>query len=223
MRWNMSTKKIILISIALLVAVAAVFVYATARKMFTPTEGARIAKYADPQKALLVIDVQTDYTGLDGRQPALFKNADGQINTINRLIDNASASGMKVVYIRQVFDNNFITRTFVGRTIEGLPGTEMDPRVKVINRNDFTKRFSDGFSNPKLGEFLVANHVDELYLVGLDGAYCVHKTAMGGLNRGYKVTVVKDAVMTQKDMAYVLKRYEKDGILTTTSREMVGR
>lgn len=219
----MSLKKILLISLALLVVVTAVFVYATARKMYTPTGGVKIAKYADPQKALLVIDVQKDYTGLDGRKPPLFKNVMGQISTINMLIDKATLSGMKVVYIRQVFDNNFITRRFVGRTVEGLPGTEMDPRIKVINQNDFTKKLSDGFSNPKLGEFLVANHVDELYLVGLDGAYCVYNTALGGRNRGYKVTVVKDAVMTQKDMADVLKRYEKDGILTTTSGEMAGR
>lgn len=216
----MSVKKIILISLALLVVVAAVLVYAAARKMYTPTEGAKIAKYAAPQKALLVVDVQEDYTGLNGRQPALFKNVTGQINTINRLIDKASESGIKVVYIRQVFCNNFITRHFVARTVEGLPGTEMDSRVKVINQNDFTKQISDGFSNPKLGEFLAANHVDELYLVGLDGAYCVYNTAMGGRNRGYKVTVVKDAIMSQKNMDDVLKRYEKDGIPTTTSKEM---
>jgi len=35
--------------------------------------------------------------------------------------------------------------------------------------------------------------------------------------------VVKDAIMTRKKMADVLKRYEKDGITTTTSWEMAGR
>ena len=219
----MSIKKIILISLVLLVVVAAVFLYAAARKIYTPTKGTRIGKYSDPQKALLVIDLQVDYIGLNGRQPPVYEHVDKQINTINSLIDKASESGMKVVYIRQVFDNNFLMRHLVGRTIEGVPGVEMDPRVKVINQNDFTKNISDAFSNPKLGEFLVANHVDELYLVGLDAAYCVYNTAMGGKNRGYKVTVVKDAIMTQKNMADVLKHYETHGILTTTSGEMLGR
>jgi len=68
----------------------------------------------------------------------------------------------------------------------------------VINGNDFTKRISDSFSNPQLDAFLIRNRVDELYLVGLDASYCVHKTALGALNRGYKVTVVDDAVLSRK-------------------------
>jgi len=92
----------------------------------------------------------------------VFKNAEAQIGTINRLINSASKSGMKVVYIRQVFDNNSFVRLFVGRTIDGMPGTELDSRIKVINQNDFTKKISDAFSNQRLEEFLIQNQVDEV-------------------------------------------------------------
>jgi len=54
-----------------------------------------------------------------------------------------------------------------------------------------------------------------------DAAYCVHKTALGALNRGYKVTVVDDALMTRKNLSDVLKQYEKDGIPTITSGKMI--
>lgn len=192
------------------------------QKIYVPTKGKKISTYANPQKALLVIDVQEDYTGAKGKQPIPFKNAAAQIAAINRLIDSVSKSGMKVAYIRQVFDNNFITRIFVGRTIDGLPGTELDSRIKIINRNDFTKKISDAFSNQRLEEFLIQNQVDEVYLVGLDAAYCVYYTALGALNRGYKVSVVKDAVMTRKNMDDVLKTYKKNGILLTTSSEIIG-
>ena len=218
----MSAKKTILLSLAVLTIIAAVFIFATAKKIFTPTTGEKISKYADPAKALLVIDVQEDYTGLKGKQPVPYKNAEIQIAIINRLIDKASKTGIKVVYIRHLYDNNLLTRLFIGRGIEGLPGTELDARINVINRNEFTKKLSDSFSNPQFEAFLIKNHVDELYLVGLDAAYCIYNTSMGALNRGYKVTVVDDAIMTQKNMPDILKRYEKDGIRTLSSRKMIG-
>lgn len=218
----MSAKKYVLITLVVVVAVIAVAVLSVAKKMYTPTQGKRIGSYINPRKALLVIDVQEDYTGLKGKQPVLFKNVEGQIAAINKLIDNASASGVKVAYIRQTFDDNFIVRFLIGRTIEGRKGVELDSRIKVINQNDFTKKMSDAFSSPQLDDFLIKNQVDEVYLVGLDAAYCVYSTALGALNRGYKVTVVKDAIMTRKNMSDVLKRYEKDGILLTSSKEIIG-
>lgn len=220
---KLSIKKIALTSIAALLIVCAIFVFVTARKIYTATEGTKINRYADPKKALLVIDVQEDYTGLNGKKSPLLKGVDNQVFNINRLIDAAAAAGMEVVYIRQIFDNNVLTRLFVGRTIDGLPGTELDSRIKMINQNDFTKKISDAFSNPRLGEFLIKKHVNEVYLVGLDAAYCVYYTALGAENRGYKVTIVKDAVMTCKNMNDILKQYEKDGILTVTSKEIIGR
>ena len=219
----MVTKKHILISLLVIVALAAAFVVIMAKKIYTPTQGTIISKYANPRKAILVIDVQEDFSGLKGKQPVPIKDAGGQIAVINRLIDYASGAGMEVVYIRQLFDDNFMMRNIVGRAIEGQPGADLDARIKVINRNDFTKKISDAFSNPGLDKFLIEHQVDDLYLVGLDAAYCVYYTALGAKNRGYKVTVVKDAVMTGKDMDDILKQYEKHGIATTTSKVIIGR
>lgn len=217
----MTVKKYVILAAVLVVALAVGGVIVTAKRLYTPTRGQQIGKYANPRKALLVIDVQEDYTGLKGKKPPLFKNVEGKIATINGLIDHASGSGVAVVYIRQIFDNNFITRLFPGRTIEGLPGTELDARIKMVNQNDFTKKISDAFSNPRLEEFLINNQVDEIYLVGLDAAYCVYNTAMGARNRGYKVSIVRDAVMTRKKLDDVLKLYERKGITLTSSGELV--
>jgi len=216
----MSIKKYITISLAAIVVILAMIVVAVMKKMFTPTEGAKIAAYANPQKALLVIDVQEDYTGLKGKQPSLYKNIEPQLAAINGLIDKASKSGARVIYIRQIFDDNVISRLLGGRTIEGKPGTELDSRISVVSRNDFTKKRSDAFSNPRLDDFLISNQVNEVYLVGLDAAYCVYNTARGALNRGYKVKVVKDAIMTRKNMSDILKRYEQENIPVTASSEI---
>ena len=208
-----------MITLAVLAAVAAILFFLGIRKIYTPTTGEKITEYDNPAKALLVIDVQEDYTGLNGRQAPLFKNVGAQIRIINSLIESSAGSGMHVVYIRQIFDNNFLTRKFIGRTLEGFPGTEMDGRIRVINNNDFTKRISDAFSNSELEAFLIRNQVDELYLVGLDAAYCVYYTALGAMNRGYKVTIVEDAVMTRKKMSDVLRLYKKHGIAVLSAEK----
>lgn len=209
-------KKISIIVIIVILAVGTLLFFEI-KKMYAPTTGTRIGSYVDPAKALLVIDVQDDYTGVSGRKEPIFKNVDSQIATINTLINNASSSGMQIVYIRHLFSNNFITRNMIGRSIEGLPGTELDARIKVVNANDFTKKISDAFSNPKLSEFLTAHHVNELFLTGLDGVYCVYNTALGGMNRGYHVTMVTDAIMSSKNMEEVLKLYKEKGVATITS------
>jgi nicotinamidase/pyrazinamidase len=218
----MSLMKKILITLAVVVIVAAAFVFFAAKKIFTPTTGARIAAYSEPAKALLVIDVQEDFTGLKGKQPVPYKNVESQITNINKLIEKASQSGIQVVYIRHLYDDNLLMRLLIGRDIEGTPGTAIDGRINVVNKNDFTKKISDSFSNPQLSEFLIKNRVDELYLVGLDAAYCVYNTAMGAKNRGYTVTVVDDAIMTQKDMKDVFKQYVKDGLPTVSSKSIMG-
>jgi nicotinamidase/pyrazinamidase len=217
----MALGKKILLSMAVIVVVAAISLFIIARKFLTPTTGPRIAAYTEPSKALLVIDVQEDFTGLKGKQPVPYKNSEDQIAAVNKLIGKASRSGFQVVYIRHLYSDNLISRLFIRRGIEGHPGTELDARIKAINANVFTKKISDAFSNPQLGEFLIAHQVNELYLTGLDGVYCVHKTAWGGMNRGYKVSVVTDAVMSQKNMTDVLKLYEKDGIVMTTSEKLL--
>jgi nicotinamidase-related amidase len=218
----MSLKKYALISLAIVVVFVAAAGFVVVKKIYTPTQGKKISAYPNPRKALLVIDVQEDYTGLKGKQPVLFSGVEDRIATINRLIDHASKSGMKVAYIRQLFDDNFIVRLLGGRTIEGQPGSDLDSRIRIVNQNDFTKKISDAFSNPRLDAFLVQNQVDELYLVGLDAAYCVYNTALGARNRGYKVTAISDAIMTRKDMNDVLRWYEKDGILLASSKEVIG-
>lgn len=213
----MSFFKKTLITLIIVFLVVVVFLLFEYKKMFTATTGPRISSYADPNEALIVIDVQDDYTGVSGRKEPIFKNVDNQIAKINKLIDKASASGMQVVYVRHLFSNNFITRNIIGRSIEGLPGTELDTRIKVVSANDFTKKKSDAFSNPKLSEFLTAHHVNKLYLTGLDGVYCVYKTTLGGMNRGYDVTVVNDAVISSKKMEDVLKLYKENSVATITS------
>jgi nicotinamidase-related amidase len=214
----MSLKIYALILLAVIAAFALSAVVMLIRSMFVATKGRKIATYPDPHKALVVLDLQEGYAGTNTRQPVTIPPATGMISTVNRLIDHAAASGMEIAYFRQVFGNNLIVRLHGGRKRGKVI---IDRRIKVINDNDFEKNRTDAFSNRQFEQLLIDRHVDELYLVGVDAAYCVYYTALGALNRGYKVAVVTDAVASRNTMAGVLERYRRKGIAVITSEKLI--
>jgi nicotinamidase/pyrazinamidase len=214
----MSFNVIALILLAALLALILAAVVMLVRSMFMATRGRKISSYPDPKKALVVLDLQEGYSGTNVRQPVTIPPATGLIATVNRLIDKAEATGMEVAYIRQVFSNNLFVRLHGGRR---LGRVIIDRRIKIINGNDFEKNRTDAFSNPQFEQVLIDRQVAELYLVGVDAAFCVYYTALGALNRGYKVTVVTDAVMSRNNMAGVLEKYRRKGIGVITSEKLL--
>jgi nicotinamidase-related amidase len=200
--------------ILVLAAIAGLTMY---RSMFVATRGTRIHAYHAPRKALLVLDLQEGYRGTNPRQPATAPAAGSLLDTVNRLIGMAAETGMEVCYVRQVFSNNFFVRMHGGRRVEKII---VDRRIVKINDNDFAKNRTDAFSNRDLEQFLMDRQVDELFLTGVDAAYCVYYTALGAINRGYRVTVVRDAVATRSDMTKVLERYAAKGIQVVSSKQL---
>ena len=214
---SIKTFLLILLLIITLLAVSA-FIFLI-RSMFIATKGKKISGYPDPKKALVILDIQEEYSGTESRPPVTGTPATGMIAVVNRLIDKAGTSGMEVAYIRQVFGSNLIVRLHGGRK---LGRVIVDRRIKVINSNDFEKNRTDAFSNRQFEQLLIDRHVDELYLVGVDAAYCVYYTALGALNRGYKVTVITDTVASRNSMTTVLERYRRKGIGVIISEQLTG-
>ncbi|MBI5075846.1 MAG: cysteine hydrolase [Nitrospirae bacterium] len=214
----MSIKFFAVMALVVIIAIALAAGLMMLRSMFMATRGRKIAAYPEPRKALVVLDIQEGYVGTTTRQPVTRPPTGGMLFIVNSLIDKAAESGMEVAYIRQVFSNNLFVRLHGGRR-QGK--VIIDRRIKKINENDFEKNRTDAFSSRQFEQFLIDNHVNELYLVGVDAAYCVYYTALGALNRGYKVTVVEDAVLSRKKMANVIERYRRKGIGVITSEELI--
>lgn len=186
-----------------------------------PTTGPRIAKYPAPRAALLIIDIQEDYTGPQARKP--YRDGDRIVRVSNALLAQARPKGAVVVYVKNVIDNPVMSLFMGGINAPGAPGTEMDRRlVNVPGAMSFTKRRSDAFSNPELDAFLRENYVDHVILTGLDGAYCVNATAHGALNRGYRVTLFQDGIATEsgKDMEKLAKGWREAGAQVKAGTEM---
>ncbi|MGE5372757.1 MAG: cysteine hydrolase family protein [Solirubrobacterales bacterium] len=208
----------------LLIGLAVVFVLVAGIMTYSsvffnrPTQGPRIPKYAEPKPALLVIDIQEDYTGTTAEKPFPVKNAGPFIASVNRVIGRAAVDKMLVIYIRQEFSES--ARYFPGAAaIRGTRGARLDQRVLKVSDHELTKTVGDAFSNPALSALLAENQVNALYLVGLDGEYCVHNTARGALNRGYKVHIVTDAIALQRPEKFdvLLREYRSEGIGLITS------
>ena len=159
-----------------------------------PTEGPTIATYPQPRAALVIIDVQEDFTGPRARWP--YADGDRLVNAANGLIDRATAAGLEVVYVQNRYDDPSLLLRLHDMNLPGQPGTELDARLKRANDHVFPKDRGDAFANPDLQAFLAGRQVDRLFLAGLDAAHCVSSTAQGALNRGYRVSVVRDAVIT---------------------------
>ncbi len=209
---------LILLSVLLTLALSAVIMLI--RSMFMATRGRKITRYPAPRAALVVLDLQEGYSGTNTRQPVTIPPANGLISRVNSLIDRATLSGMEVAYIRQVFGSNLFVRLHGGKR-QGK--VVIDRRIKVINGNDFEKNRTDAFSNRQFEQLLLDQQVDQLFLVGVDAAFCVYYTALGALNRGYKVTVVTDAVMSRCKMEGVIEKYRRKGIGIITSEEFPGK
>jgi len=217
----MTFLNLVLALLALVTVLALLFGLYVMRNMFLPTRGKRIGPYLHPTQALLVMDIQE--SGSSNRPPLPLSSSTplgAMIAAANRAIDRFDQAGLEVAYIRQVFGNDLVTRLHGGRILAGRLEPRIDRRVRIVNGNDFKKNRTDAFANPDLERFLIDRQVDELYLVGLDAAFCVYYTALGALNRGYRVTVLEDAVLTGRDMNKVLERYRRKDIRVMNSREL---
>lgn len=168
-------------------------------QLLTPTQGPKIDRTSRQRAALVVIDLQSDFTrktGSKGYDPA---RVDAALAAVNAQARKAHAEGVPVVAIRQVVSAPlaaFLGRFLAGpEVIIGSPGLGLDPRLDIRADRDFTKHRGDAFCNPAFGSWLDEQGIGKLQIVGLDGCYCVRLTSIGALNRGYEVEVIDGGVL----------------------------
>lgn len=187
------------------------------------TTGKKIADYTDPQRAVVIIDVQEDYTGTEAKAPFPYKDSARVIQALNDLASVAARRHVFVIYVRHEF-GGFLGRAFSkifshGTALPGTPGAALDRRLAVGSQPVFTKPTAGAFSSPAFEAFLIEHRVNELFLAGLDAEYCVHATARGGLARGYAVNIISDGILLQAEQRRdaLLRKIEREGIRLVAS------
>ena len=154
----------------------------------------RVANYNNPQKALVVMDMQLDFLDENAKLP-IENQVEDLIKITNDIIEDYNSMGYEIIYIRSVFSKNDIANFFRNKaTIERTTGIEIDPRIKIVSKNIFDKKRSSAFSNKDFVNYLINNQINELYIVGLMAEGCVYKTAISGLDKKYTVHFIENAV-----------------------------
>jgi len=167
------------------------------------TTGAPIPAYPAPKTAVLAVDLQRDFLAADARMPVARPQVDPLLRASNAVLDVAHERGWRIVAIGNEFPPGDWLRNLVqhGAAIRGSRGAELDPRVRCASDVYFAKSRRDAFTNPALDAWLRAEQVDHLVVLGVMANACVRATVLGARNRGYRVTVVRDAVGAPSDGA----------------------
>lgn len=188
-------------------------------------------------KALLIVDVQNDFC--PGGALAV-PDGDTVVPVINRLIDKfdhiiqtqdwhpdghlsfASSHDGKSAY--DTVEMDYGTQVlWPDHCVQGTKGAEFHPdlntiKTQVIIRKGFRKEidsYSTFFENDQktstgLTGYLKERNISELYVVGLATDFCVKWSVLDGIDKGFNMYVVEDAV----------KGIDLNGSLTQAWKEM---
>jgi nicotinamidase-related amidase len=170
------------------------------KRLGTPTKGTRIDKAMRPDTALVVIDVQEDFTRNSGKHAFDSAQRDAALAEISRQVEAHRMAGHQVVFTKNVFrDWPVIAAMKMAADGIGTPGRDglkLDRTLDVGSAPVFEKSIGDSFSSPQFEAWLEEKRIGRLVLVGLDACHCVQLTAKGALNRGYEVEIRDPATLT---------------------------
>lgn len=183
------------------------------------TKGDLIAEYVSPKSALLVLDVQNDTLGISE-----YGNTEPLMANINTAIEYANDSNMEIIYTKQEFTGNPLDSLISqGMYQADSDGVDLYNELSIQSDNVFSKLRTDAFSEESFESYLIENEIDTLYIVGADASACVYKTALGGINRGYRVIVLEDSLFSvKKDLLNkMLEKYQSKGIEITDTKDFI--
>jgi len=145
--------------------------------------------------AILVIDVQNQLTAVGNEKKAEELKIGPFLNNLNVALNKLK--NFEAIYIRQEFPRNsplsFLLPMFPE---EGEAGTEINKTIYREKSKIFNKARADAFTNPDLQKYLETKKIGTLYITGLAAESCVDNTIRGALAKGYRVFVIKEAVIS---------------------------
>jgi nicotinamidase-related amidase len=135
-----------------------------------------------PNKALVVIDVQNGVV-------AGAHERDRVVSNINTLVGKARAGGVPVVWVQHSSPENLPKDSEEWQFVPELARDDSEPLVH--------KTFADSFEDTDLEDVLARAGIGHLVVSGAQTDECIRSTIHGAMVRGYDVTLVGDAHMTE--------------------------
>jgi nicotinamidase-related amidase len=129
---------------------------------------------------LLVVDVQAGVMSEAWDAPRIIGN-------VSRAVDRARDLGVPVVWVQHSDDD----------LRHGSPEWQWVPELVPTDREPVIhKRFNSSFEQTGLDEALARLGATHITLAGAATNWCIRATAYGALDRGYDLTLIKDAHTT---------------------------
>jgi nicotinamidase-related amidase len=129
---------------------------------------------------LLVVDVQAGVMSEAWDAPRIIGN-------VSRAVDRARDQGVPVVWVQHSDDD----------LRRGSPEWQWVPELVPTDREPVIhKRFNSSFEQTGLDEALARLGGTHITLAGAATNWCIRATAYGALDRGYDLTLIKDAHTT---------------------------
>lgn len=133
------------------------------------------------QSVLLVVDVQVDV--MNGAH-----HADATIAKVAQTVERARAAGVPVIWV-QHNDDDFVLNS---------PGWQWVPElVQAPGEVLVHKQFNSAFEATPLDAELARLSATHIVLAGAATNWCIRATAYAALERGYDLTLVRDAHTTK--------------------------
>jgi len=150
--------------------------------------------------AVLLIDLQKDFLDVEeGRMPVGRQDAYAVLKTANDVLSKrVLAAALPILVMNQFSAAERVANFFrKGSAIAGSAGAELDERLENHSHAKvIVKARPSAFSNPELLQYLQAQGVKELYVLGVFAEGCVRSTVLDAMKLGYSVHVLADAVAT---------------------------
>ena len=132
------------------------------------------------KSALIVVDVQVGVMVNSWDSPRVIGN-------VAHAVERARTQGVPVIWV-QHSDKQLLLGSPEWQWVPELVRGEDEPLIH--------KKFESSFENTTLEEELATRGVSHVVLAGAATNWCIRATAYGALDRGYDLTLVKDAHTT---------------------------
>lgn len=130
---------------------------------------------------LLVVDVQVGVMSESWDAPRIIKN-------VSRAVERARAQGVPVIWVQHSDQDDLAYGSPEWHWVAELAPAEGEPLIH--------KRFNSSFEQTALEEELAKLGATHVALAGAATNWCIRATAYGALDRGYDLTLIKDAHTT---------------------------
>ncbi len=132
------------------------------------------------KRVLLVVDVQVGVMSEAWDAPRIITN-------VSRAVERARVQGVPVMWV-QHSDQDLVYGSPEWQWVPELAPAEDEPLIH--------KRFNSSFEQTVLEEQLAKLGATHIALAGAATNWCIRATAYGALDRGYDLTLIKDAHTT---------------------------